>query len=146
MIYALASPLASFVLPVADIACGNEELSLLENCVLLGYYTVNSNSLPTFQDNLFIPSSRVRPLKMGLIGCPETSVKNYHYSLRNNPEECSSCLLHVRSLKSPIVITCFASCTHNIDCRGHVNTQLHRKYLLHNAHFKVHKSSEKMLT
>ena len=24
---------------------------------------------------------------MGLIGCPETSVKNYHHSLRNNPEK-----------------------------------------------------------
>jgi hypothetical protein len=23
-------------------------------------------------------------------GCPETSVRNYHYSLRNNPEERSS--------------------------------------------------------
>jgi hypothetical protein len=27
---------------------------------------------------------------MGPIGCPETSVRNYHYSLRNKPEECSS--------------------------------------------------------
>jgi len=27
---------------------------------------------------------------MVLIGCPETSVRNYHYSLRNNPEERSS--------------------------------------------------------
>jgi hypothetical protein len=25
------------------------------------------------------------PLNMGPIGCPETSVRNYHYSLRNNP-------------------------------------------------------------
>ena len=24
---------------------------------------------------------------MGTTGCPETSVRNYHYSLRNNPEE-----------------------------------------------------------
>jgi len=24
------------------------------------------------------------------IGCPETSVRNYHYSLRNDPEEHSS--------------------------------------------------------
>jgi hypothetical protein len=31
-----------------------------------------------------------RFLKMGPIGCPETSAINYHYSLRNNPEECSS--------------------------------------------------------
>ena len=28
--------------------------------------------------------------EMGPIGCPETSVINYHYSLRNNPEEHSS--------------------------------------------------------
>jgi hypothetical protein len=27
---------------------------------------------------------------MGPIGCPETSVRNYHYSLRNNPEEHTS--------------------------------------------------------
>jgi hypothetical protein len=33
------------------------------------------------------------PLKMGPIGCPETSVRNYHYSLRNNSEERSSHLL-----------------------------------------------------
>jgi len=26
------------------------------------------------------------PLKLGPIGCSETSVRNYHYSLRNNPE------------------------------------------------------------
>jgi len=93
------------VLPVADISSGNEELSLLENCVLLDYYAVSSNSLPTFQDSLFIPSSRVRPLKMGLIGFPETSVRNYHYSLRYNPEECSSHLFRIGILKSHIVIT-----------------------------------------
>jgi hypothetical protein len=27
---------------------------------------------------------------MGLIGFPETSVRNYHYSLRNSPQKCSS--------------------------------------------------------
>jgi len=27
------------------------------------------------------------PLKMGPIHCPETSVRNYRYSLRNRPEE-----------------------------------------------------------
>jgi hypothetical protein len=27
---------------------------------------------------------------MGLIGCPETSVRNYQYSPHNNQEECSS--------------------------------------------------------
>jgi len=34
-------------------------------------------------------------LKMGPTGCPETYERNYHYSLRNNPEERSSLLLLV---------------------------------------------------
>jgi len=33
----------------------------------------------------------------GLMGCPETSVINYHYSLRNYPEERSS-LIQIASL------------------------------------------------
>ena len=37
---------------------------------------------------------------MGQIGCPEMSVRNYHYSLRNNPEDRSSQLLRGGSLKS----------------------------------------------
>jgi hypothetical protein len=36
---------------------------------------------------------------MGPKGCPETSVRNYHYSLRNNPEERSSNLLRGGSLE-----------------------------------------------
>jgi len=35
-----------------------------EICTLLGYYAVQShNSVPTFQDNLSVPSSRVRKSK-----------------------------------------------------------------------------------
>jgi hypothetical protein len=30
---------------------------------------------------------------MGRISCPETSVRNYHYSLRNNPEKRSFLLI-----------------------------------------------------
>ena len=41
----------------------------------------------------------VCPLKMGRIDCSETSV-NYHYWLRNDPEECSSLLLRGGSVKS----------------------------------------------
>jgi hypothetical protein len=37
---------------------------------------------------------------MVTVGCPETSVIKYHYSLRNNPEERSSRLLRGVSLKS----------------------------------------------
>ena len=49
--------------------------------------------------------------EMGPIGCSETSVRNYHYSLRNNPEERSSPLLRGGSLKSTLrpkfPFTCF---------------------------------------
>ena len=44
------------------------------------------------------------PLKVGAIGCPETSVRNYHYMLRNIPEDCRSqyadlrCFVILRSL------------------------------------------------
>jgi len=49
--------------------------------LLLRIYAANNdNSLLTFRDNLSVLSSRVknpnRPLEMGPIGCPETSVKN----------------------------------------------------------------------
>ena len=37
-------------------------------------------------------------LKIGPIGYPETSVRNYHYSLRNNPEERSPLLWSLRNL------------------------------------------------
>jgi len=37
---------------------------------------------------------------MRSIGCPETSVRNYHYLLRNSPEERSSHLLRGLSVKS----------------------------------------------
>jgi len=39
---------------------------------------------------------------MGPIGCPENSVSNYYYMLRNNPEERSSQLLRGGSMKSGI--------------------------------------------
>jgi len=39
-------------------------------------------------------------LKMGPIRCPISSVRNYHYTLRNNPEERSSHPLRGGSLKS----------------------------------------------
>jgi hypothetical protein len=39
-------------------------------------------------------------MKMGHIGCPETSVKNYNYPLCNNPEKPSSHQLRGESLQS----------------------------------------------
>jgi hypothetical protein len=69
-----------------------------EICVLLGYYLAYSgNSLPTFRDNLSVPTWRVQifknrrvfrscfswTLKLGPIGCLETSMRTYHSTLRN---------------------------------------------------------------
>jgi len=45
---------------------------------------------------------RFQGLKMGSIGCPETSVRIYPYSLRNNPEERSCHLLRRGRLESSI--------------------------------------------
>ena len=57
-----------------------------EKCALLGYYTASSdNFLTTFRDNLSVPSSGFKNPK-----------GNYHYSLRNDPEECSSYLSSYR--------------------------------------------------
>jgi hypothetical protein len=55
---------------------------LPENYILLGCYAARSgNLLPTFRDNLSLHPQRLRIQKSG------TSLRNYHYSLRNNPEE-----------------------------------------------------------
>ena len=43
------------------------------------------------------------PSKTKPIGCPETSVINYHYSVRNNPEERNFLLLSGGSVKSRIL-------------------------------------------
>jgi hypothetical protein len=59
-----------------------------ENCLILSYYAASSGRfLLTFRDNLPVPSSRVKPFKIEPIVCPEMSVRNYHYSLRNDTEE-----------------------------------------------------------
>jgi hypothetical protein len=72
------------------------------------YATSCGNLLATFRDNPSVLSSGVknpkerllldsRPLQKGRTGCPETLVRNY--SLRTNPDECSSQLLHGGSQK-----------------------------------------------
>jgi hypothetical protein len=62
------------------ISCFRREVA--ENCSLLGYYAVNNgNFLPKFRDKLSVPTSELK-----------TSARNYHYSLRNKPEERTSIL------------------------------------------------------
>jgi hypothetical protein len=67
------------------------ERSRVGICALLSYYAAFiGNYLPTFRDKILVPSSR---------SCPETSVRNYHYMLRNNPEERTAQLHCGASLK-----------------------------------------------
>jgi dolichol kinase len=69
-----------------------------ENCHILGYFAaINGNSLPTFRDNLSIPFKCQER-----IGCTETSVRNYQYSLRNNAEE--SKILHFIDLHHAMLL------------------------------------------
>jgi len=47
------------------------------------------------------------------VGCPETPVRNYHYSLCNSPEERSSLLHRDETMKwriRPVFIECYTSC------------------------------------
>jgi hypothetical protein len=60
----------------------------------------NDNFLPTCGENLSVPSLGACPLNIGPIGYPETSVRNYRYSLRNNPDERVSDPLRNGRLKS----------------------------------------------
>ena len=62
-----------------------------ENCVFLGYCSASSgNFLLTFLDPSHFQGSRFQKIpRMIPINCTETSVRNYHFSLLNNTEECN---------------------------------------------------------
>ena len=65
-----------------------------------------------FGDNLSAPSSwTIMPVKMGPIGCPETSVRDYHYTLSNIAEERRSHLQLGRSLTSDQLVQASATVT-----------------------------------
>ena len=73
----------------------------VKNCALLGYKAVyDGYSSPTFRDNLSVTSSRV--LKVGPIGRLDRSVRNYHSTLHNNPEDSRSHLPRGGSLETCI--------------------------------------------
>ena len=80
-----------------------DEISVLLRC----YTAYIGNYLSTFRYNLSVSSSWAALLSnMGPIGCPETSVRNYHYPLRNNPEDHSAKLLRGGSPSSRSSQTC----------------------------------------
>jgi hypothetical protein len=92
----LLQPSVSLRFRVTETCPGDQGV---ETCAPLSYYATSSGYfLPKFRDNLSVPSSG--DLKMGPTGCAETSIRNYHYSLHNNPAERSSQLLGGGNLKS----------------------------------------------
>ena len=69
--------------------------AVTQRVVAIPYRRLRNNlSVPCFLDSW--------PLKMGQIGCLETSMRYYQYWLRHNPEERSSHLLRGGSLKSRV--------------------------------------------
>ena len=80
----------------------------VENCAVLDYYTDSSgNFLPTFQDNLLVPSSEIKN-QDGTDRFFPKCWQEITYLLRNNPEEHSSHLLRGRSLKSRTLFVFYA--------------------------------------
>jgi hypothetical protein len=72
-----------------------------EICALVRYQAAScGNCLPTFRDNVQVPSSTVK--KMGPIRCRETSVNNYHTTPCNVPEEHRSHQHRGGSIKSRV--------------------------------------------
>ena len=65
-----------------------------------------------------------RPLKMGSIGCSDTSVRNYHYLLRNSLEDRGSHLLVFGlryELSASLCVVCLTR-RHPTGCRCNLNT------------------------
>jgi len=58
--------------------------AIMQHVVAILYRRFGTTYQSHFQVSGILDS---RPLKMGLIGYPETSIRNYHYTLRNSPEE-----------------------------------------------------------
>jgi hypothetical protein len=131
-------------------------LEVDENWVLLLYYAASSgNSLSTFRTTYrsHIQGSRIQkvpwPLNMEPIVRPETTVRNYHYSLRNNPGEgrslsqevlfgVSLCLNIQGSSKSLLKLLKIKSCSEILvficecffGCSEHRGSKLFRTYRL----------------
>jgi hypothetical protein len=75
--------------------------SVLQKCFQFG------NGALLGQHGTIFKGQESKKSGMETIGYPETSARNYHYSLRNNPEERSSHLLHGGSLISRMVSVSF---------------------------------------
>jgi hypothetical protein len=76
--------------------------------------------LPDVSGQPIGPTFRGQGLKMGIIGCPKTSARNYD-STQHIPEECRSHPHHDRRLKSCRVLKVFGIHTHTLT-HAHAHT------------------------
>ena len=74
--------------------------------MVVSYGRFSENYLFHLQDSSS-PRKTALPLKMGLICCPKTPVRNYHFALRKVPKEGISHLHDGGSLKSRVLIYYF---------------------------------------
>ena len=65
-----------------------------EICALMACYAACSGNLPTYRDNLSDPYSSAKKNLLGFLTLEDRTyrlsrnvMRNYHYTLRNNPEE-----------------------------------------------------------
>jgi hypothetical protein len=83
---------------IISIIPSQRQLSICEMAAVRLRYKMLESMCNKGQVKLYRPLEKGALLRMGPIGCPETSVRNYYHSLRNNPEERSSQLLRDGSL------------------------------------------------
>jgi hypothetical protein len=102
-----------------------------EICPFLGYYAASCrNCLPTFLDNISVPSSRRS------ICCPETSVNNYHTTQRNILEERKSQIKLLFFRQSYFRLATFS---HFEECLAKHGKILNYKLRKANSSYKSHK-------
>jgi len=63
---------------------------ITQRVVINSYHLFAINYRPHLQGSRIEISLNFRHVKTETLGCPETSIINYHYSLRDNPDEKSS--------------------------------------------------------
>ena len=75
-------------------------------CRMVIPYWRRTTSLPHLQESSILTFFFLNAwlLKIGRIGCPETSVRNYNSTLHKIPKERRSQLRHRGSLKSPVTL------------------------------------------
>jgi hypothetical protein len=99
------------------------------NCTFPSYYAGGSiHFLTDVSEQPVGPILRLQESRLGPIGCPETSVRNYHYWLRNKPEEGSSHLLRVGTWNQAVMKFCF--CQYSFFHAHYVQLIMKDKYFL----------------